>query len=268
MHTSEQSLTHRLLAVYDTLHRHYGHEPHWWPIFTSNRRWEVFLGAVLVQQTQWERVELAIQRLDALGLVDEHALADAPVAVIVEAISSVAYYNAKGPALQRLARYVVDTWDGDIARLLEQPTGDARRELLSLPQIGPETADAILLYAGGHAVFVVDAYLRRVWGRLGIVPGIERMAYETLRQTIEAALPQTIDLSAYPHLDGSQAAFFWDYHALIVEHGIHHCLARRPRCDQPSAPRRPFAQPIKCAEHCLDCSGCPLRSVCDAYQNS
>jgi len=265
MHTPEQQLTEQLLTVYNTLHLHYGHEPHWWPLFTRNRRWEIFLGAVLVQQTQWERVEAAILRLHSAGLVDERALSAAPTAAVVEAIRPAAYYNTKGPALQRLARYVVDTWDGDIARMLEQPTADARRELLSLPHIGPETADAILLYAGDHDVFVVDAYLRRVFGRLGILPGVERMPYETLRQTIEAALPATVDLSAYPHLDGSRAAFFWDYHALIVEHGIHHCLARRPRCDRPSAPRRLFTQPIKCAAHCLDCTGCPLRPVCDAY---
>ncbi len=267
MHTPEQTLTQHLLTVYQTLHLHYGHEPHWWPIFTHNRRWEIFLGAVLVQQTHWERVEAAMQRLDALGLVDERALAEASPAAVVEAIRPVAFYNAKAAALQHLARYVVTRYDGDVARLLDQPTGIARHELLGLPHIGPETADAILLYAGGHAVFVVDAYLRRVLGRLGVLPGAASMQYEALRQAIESALPETIDLSPYAHLEGSRAAFFWDFHALIVEHGIHHCLALLPRCDRPSAPRRRFTQPIKCAAHCLDCTGCPLRLDCKAYQH-
>lgn len=261
----DPSLTQQLIAVYDRLHRHYGHEPHWWPIFTSNWRWEIFLGSILVQQTQWERVEQAIIRLDAAGLVDEQALAIAPIETIREAIRPVAYYNAKAPSLQKLAQYVVEHY-GSIERLFEQPVNEVRHELLRLPHVGPETADTLLLYAGQHASFVVDAYLRRVFGRLGVVPNVEKLPYESLRRLLHDALPADLDLSAYPHLQNSRMRLFWDYHALIVEHGIHHCLPRRPRCDQESAPRRPFAQAIKCATHCPPCNGCPLRDVCAAYQ--
>ncbi len=263
MHTL---LTITLLDIYDRLHRHYGHEPHWWPIFTRNWRWEVMLGAVLVQQTHWERVEQAIQRLDARGLVDVQVLADAPVEPIVAAIKPVAFPNAKAPSLKRLARYVLEQYDGDVARLFARPTAELRRELLALPHVGPETADTMLVYAGHHASFVVDAYLRRIFGRLGGIPGVERMPYHTLQCIFEEALPAELDLSAYPHLADDRARFFWDLHALIVEHGIHHCLPRRPRCDEPGTPRRPFAQPIKCAGHCPPCDGCPLRTVCTAYQ--
>lgn len=260
------TLTDNLIAIYDRLHRHYGHEPHWWPLFTNNWRWEVFLGAVLVQQTQWERVEQAIMRLDAAGLVNEHALAAASVDQIREVIRPVAYYNAKAPSLKKLAQYVVDQYNGDVAQLFDQPTDALRQELLRLPHIGPETADTMLVYAGHHASFVIDAYLRRIFARLGPIPNVERLPYEALRRVFEDALPNDLDLSAYPHLQGSRARLFWDYHSLIVEHGIHHCLPRRPRCDQTSAPRRPFAQAIKCASHCPPCSGCPLRDVCQAYQ--
>jgi endonuclease III related protein len=256
-----------LLDVYDRLHRHYGYEAHWWPIFTSNWRWEIMLGSILVQQTQWERVEQAVKALDALGLVDEQALSVAPIDLVVEAIRPVAYYNAKGPALVALARHIVDHHGGATARMFEQPTTTARAELLARTNIGPETADTMLLYAGHHPVFVVDAYLRRLFGRLGIIPGVLTLRYEPLRALLEQALPEDIDLSAYPHLDGDRARFFWDYHALIVEHCIHHCLARRPRCDQTSAPRRSFSQPIKCAGHCPPCNGCPLREACAAYQS-
>lgn len=256
-----------LIAIYDRLQRHYGHEPHWWPLFTASWRWEIMLGAVLVQQTLWERVEQAIQRLDARGLIEPRALADAPVAEVVAAIQPVAYHNAKAPSLQRLARYLVERYDGDAARLFDQPTAELRRELLSLPHIGPETADAMLVYAGHHASFVVDAYLRRIFGRLGVIPNVATLPYETVRRICEDALPDDLDLSAYPHLEGSRARLFWDFHALIVEHGIHHCLPRRPRCDETSAPRRPFSQPIKCADHCPPCAGCPLRDLCAAYQS-
>ncbi|HEX6288110.1 MAG TPA: hypothetical protein VFZ66_02920 [Herpetosiphonaceae bacterium] len=260
-----ETLTDQLLDIYDRLHRHYGHEAHWWPIFTQNWRWEIVLGSILVQQTQWERVEQAIQALDALGLVDEHALANAPVETIVEAIRSVAYYNAKAPSIRHLAQYVVRRYGGDVARIFDRPTAKVRQELLALPHVGPETADTMLLYAGHHASFVVDAYLRRVFGRLGTLPDVATLKYEALQARFEDALPDALDLSAYPHLQGSRARLFWDFHALIVEHGIHHCLLRRPRCDDSSAPRRAFTQPIKCADHCPPCDGCPLRDVCTAY---
>src|SRR5687768_11452711 len=102
----QATLTATLLELYARLHRHYGYEAHWWPIFTGNWRWETMLGAILVQQTQWERVEQAIRRLDPLGLVDERALAAAPVETIVATIKPVAYYNGKGPSLKRLAQYI------------------------------------------------------------------------------------------------------------------------------------------------------------------
>ncbi|HEY0604912.1 MAG TPA: hypothetical protein VGD58_18475 [Herpetosiphonaceae bacterium] len=261
-----QPLTNQLLDIYDRLHRHYGHEPHWWPLFTNHWRWEIVLGSILVQQTQWERVEQAIQNLDALGLVNERTLATAPVETIVEAIKPVAYYNAKGPSLKHFAQYVVQRYNGDVTRLFERPTDQLRKELLALPHIGPETADAILLYGGHHASFVVDAYLRRVIGRLGTIPDVATLKYGALQQIIEQALPDDLDLSAYPHLENSRMRLFWDFHALIVEHGIHHCLSRRPRCDETSAPRRAFSQPIKCATHCPPCDGCPLREICAAYQ--
>lgn len=262
------TLTNTLLAIYDWLHQHYGYEPHWWPIFTNNWRWEIFLGSVLVQQTQWERVEQAIMQLDALGLVDEHALANASVDVIREAIKPVAYYNAKAPSLKRLAQHIVEHYDGNVESLLDRPTPELRHDLLRLPHVGPETADTILVYAGHHASFVVDAYLRRIFGRLGVTPNVEKLPYETLRRIFEDALSTDLDLSRYPHLANSRARLFWDYHSLIVEHGIHHCLPRRPRCDESSAPRRPFTQAIKCADHCPPCNGCPLRDVCVAYQTS
>ena len=262
----DASLTDQLLEVYDSLHRHYGYKPHWWPIFTGRRAWEVTLGSLLVQQTHWERVELAIQQLDARGLMDEHALAEAPVEAIVAAIRTVAFYNGKAPALKQLARYVVDHYGGKIENFLAGPTAEVRAELLRLPHIGPETADAILVYAGGHASFVVDAYLRRIFDRIGIVPGITTLKYEQIRQTIEAALPEELDLSAFPHLEGSRAHLFWDFHALIVEHGVHHCVARRPLCDQHCTPRRIYARTTASVPNRPACHGCPVRSVCAAYQ--
>ena len=143
-HTETADLRDVLLDIYDRLHAHYGYEAHWWPIFTPNWRWEIMLGSILVQQTQWERVEQAIKALDALGLVDERAMAAASVDVVIEAIRPVAYFNAKGRALIALAQHIVEHYGGETAALFEQPAVSARVELLRLANIGPETAE---LYA-------------------------------------------------------------------------------------------------------------------------
>ena len=131
-----ESLTTILLDVYARLHHHYGFEPHWWPIFTQNWRWETMLGAILVQQGPWERTEQAIMRLDTLGLVDERALADASLPTVVEAIRSVAYYNAKGPAIQRLARYIVEHYDGDTANIFNSANANRTPRIIKFVPCG------------------------------------------------------------------------------------------------------------------------------------
>lgn len=256
------------MALYDGLHRHYGTEPHWWPIFGPDRRWEIVMGALLVQQSKWERVEDVINRLLATQCYTPQQIAATTEAELVPFLTGVAYPRQKAPNLIRIAQQLVAHADGDVAKWLAKPTAAMRRELLALRGIGPETADVILLYAGNHAVFVVDAYLRRLFERLGLIPECMTMPYESLRRLIKAALAHDLDLTPYPHLNGSRVALFWDYHALINEHCIHHCLAQRPHCDTTSAPRRPFRQPEKCALHCPPCTGCPLRADCKAYQGN
>ncbi|MBA3945105.1 MAG: DNA repair protein [Herpetosiphonaceae bacterium] len=261
------SLTPRLMALYHTLHGHYGHEPHWWPIFGPDRHWEIIIGALLVQQSKWERVEATIIRLLDHQLYHPAALATTTPELLSPLLAGIAYPRQKAPKLIQLAQHLSHCAAGDTTRWLAQPTQPLRQELLGLAGVGPETADVILLYAGHHPVFVVDGYLRRLFARLDLIPNCATLPYETLRATIEAALPADLDLSAYRHLGDSRTMLFWDYHALINEHCIHHCLASRPHCETGSAPRRPFAQPEKCAGHCPPCSGCPLRPVCLAYNH-
>lgn len=262
------SLTERLIETYARLHIHYGHEPHWWPIFGPLRRWEIVLGALLVQQSRWERVEAAIMRLLAAEWYTPAALATVEPDALVPLLVGVAYPRQKAPWLIGMARHVMARSGGDVQQWLAGPLPERRREFLALPGVGPETADAVLLYAGDHPVFVVDAYLRRVFARLDLIPNVATLPYEQLRALIETALPPTIDLRRWPHLHNDRTAFFWDYHALINEHCIHHCLARRPHCVTTSAPRRPFAQPQKCATHCPPCDGCNLRLGCLSYHQN
>jgi endonuclease-3 related protein len=315
------NLQNRLFALYNALHTHFGHEPHWWPLYSDTPQFEILVGAVLVQQTRWETVEAAVVRLLDVGLLSPAAFAAADTETLAVLIRPCAFHTQKAPGLQAICRYLLTRYDGDVGALLAQERAIARAELLALPRIGPETADTIMLYAGDHPVFVVDAYARRLFSRLDIAPGFDfqRASYDAVQRLIEDALaledwrlqqgsgirgqgsgtlwqhnaapdpatsatvlPTAIEIkdcrsqslipnlqsptSPYTHLDGSLRHFLWDFHALIVEECIHHCLAANPRQDTPGA-RRTFVDPRKCATHCLDCRGCPLREMCATYQH-
>jgi endonuclease-3 related protein len=223
---------------------HYGEEPWWWPVLLPDlpRADELLLGAVLCQQSRWERVEQVLLRLDEAGLVTWPALAGADPAVLAPLLRGVAYPPTRSRLLPRLAAAVLDA--GGLEAVLAAP--DARERLLALPQVGPETADTLLVFAAGRHVPVVDAYLRRVLGRLGLVD--PAAPYAALRA----------------QLDGlATADVHWEVlHALVVEHGIHHCLSGTPRCYGRGAARRDYAEPRKCVDHCTACTACPLLEVC------
>jgi len=268
----------RLLALYDALFAHFGHEPHWWPIVSDTPLFEIVIGAVLVQQTRWETVEAAVVRLRDAGLLDPAALAAADTAVLAALIRPCAFHTQKAPGLQAICRYLVERYAGDISALLAQERGSLRAELLALPRIGRETADAIMLYGGSHPVFIVDAYARRLLGRLDLLPGFDvaRARYDDIQALVESALSEPIADHRLPIADfmlpipkpqAPSVTFYRNFHALIVEECIHHCLATSPRQDRPGA-RRVFVDPRKCAAHCLDCQGCPLRGMCGTYQRA
>jgi endonuclease-3 related protein len=271
-----QELQTRLLALYDALFAHFGHEPHWWPIVSDAPQFEILVGAVLVQQTRWETVEAAVVRLRDAGLLDPVALAAADAVALAALIRPCAFHTQKAPGLQAICRYLVERYAGDMTALLLQERAPLRAELLALPRIGRETADAIMLFAGGHPLLIVDAYARRLLGRLDLVPGFDfaRARYDDIQALIEGALGDDIAACRLPIADfvlpipnpqSPISNFYRNFHALIVEECIHHCLAASPRQDRPGA-RRVFVDPRKCAAHCLDCQGCPLRAMCATYR--
>src|SRR3954469_800897 len=180
----------RLLALYDSLFTHFRHEPHWWPIVSDTPQFEVLIGAVLVQQTRWETVEAAVVRLRDTELLDPAALAAADTAALAALIPPCAFHMQKAPGLQAICRYLVERYAGDMAALLAQARAPLRAELLALPRIGRETADAIMLFGGGHPVFIVDAYARRLLDRLDLAPGFDltRARYDDVQALIEGAL--------------------------------------------------------------------------------
>ena len=196
---------------------------------------------MLCQQSRWERVEQVLLRLDAARLTTWTQLAAADPEVLRPLLSGSAYPPTRARLLPRLAAAVLGA--GGVRAILA--ADDPRAALLALPQVGPETADTLLAFTG-TSVPVVDAYLRRVLGRLGLVD--PTASYASIRA----------DLAQMP-----TGSLGWDVlHALVVEHGIHHCLTGVPRCDGPGLPKRDYAEPRKCAEHCPPCGGCPLRAVC------
>jgi endonuclease-3 related protein len=268
----------RIIALYHLLHAHFGHEPHWWPIHSATPQFEIMIGAVLVQQTRWETVEAAVVRLRDAGLLSPAALAAADTAGLAALIRPCAFHTQKAPGLQAICRYLLERCDGDLTALFMQERAALRAELLALPRIGRETADAIMLYAGGHPTFIVDAYARRLFARVNMLPGFDfmRARYDDVQHLIENAVSmadcrlQIADFHLPAPVCDSQSAmcnFYRNFHALITEACIHHCLAHKPHCDLPGA-RRSFVDPRKCAEHCLSCEGCPALLICTSYQEN
>ena len=215
----------RLMLVHDQLLARYGHR-HWWPADTP---FEVCVGAILTQNTAWTNVEKAIANLKGAGLLTPVALRQIPLDVLAGLIRPAGFFNVKAARLLTFVSWLFEHHDGSLERLFAGDWREARQELLQVKGIGAETADCILLYAGGHPSFVVDAYTRRIFSRLGLLPSVDT-PYETVRSLFMAQLP--VDTRLYN-----------EYHALIVEHAKVHCRTR-PRCIEcPLAP-----EPIACPQ--------------------
>jgi endonuclease III related protein len=263
-----QSLATTLHTLYADMLAHYGPQDAWWPTFTPQPRFEIALGSLLVQQTRWERVEQALHNL--LGFFGAafgpDALAHTAPDQLRELIRPVAYYNAKARWLPGFCAFFAAHPAGLDGALAAPDLPALRRALLALPGVGPETADTVLLYAGGRPSFVVDAYLRRLFARLGCLPlDAQRASYAQLQALFHAALPIEYYVD-FPHLQGDPARLYAEYHALIVEHGVRHCTSARPRCDVSGATRIYTAEAGR-TWRCPPCGGCPLREQCGFYHN-
>ncbi len=205
-----------ILEIYQELFTQFGPQ-HWWP---GESPTEVAVGAVLVQNTAWKNVERAIDNLRQADLLQVDKLYQLPVAELETLIQPAGFYRVKAKRLRNLLALIVEQHEGEIERLLGLPMEVARQQLLAVQGVGPETADSILLYGGGHPKFVVDAYTRRVLLRHGwLAPPAKAgpATYATMQQLFEQALPRDV-------------ALFNEYHALIVRVGHLHCR-RTPQCD-------------------------------------
>lgn len=213
-----------LREAYRRMRRHFGHQ-HWWPGETP---FEVCVGAILVQNTSWTNVERAITGLKNAGLLAPRALWALAETRLAELLRPTGYFNVKTRRLRAFLAVLVREHDGRLDRLLGGPQLAARGRLLAIPGIGPETADSMLLYAGGQPSFVVDAYTRRIFARHGWCG--ETADYHELQAVCVAALSQR---------PASRLADYWgDYHAQLVAVGKDFCRPREPRCD--ACPLRPL----------------------------
>ena len=200
-----------LEIVFDRLYAAYGCQG-WWP---ADNSFEMAIGAILTQNVSWQNAERAIFTLKNEDLLSPYALLRTPDDILGELIRPSGYFNAKAKKIKAFACHLVNNYQGEMEIMLDQDTSTLRNELLSIHGIGPETADAIMLYAGERPVFVVDAYTTRLLTRLGIVTNYKD--YSDIQTIFHTNLPQDTTL-------------FNEFHALIDNHGKRICKKNRPSC--------------------------------------
>lgn len=233
--------------IYSTLFRAWG-RPHWWP---ADSRFEVIVGAYLTQNTSWTNVELAMKQLRAARILTVSGIRTTPLRQLEKLARSSGYFRQKARRLKTFVSFLDKNYGGSLSRMFRRPTTELRQKLLALDGVGPETADSILLYAGQHSIFVVDAYTKRIAARHGILP--ENSEYEDFRVLFEKSLASALAGSHKTHRSGAAchlpsrmslsprpplAQVFNDMHGLLVGVGKDYCLKSRTRCEH--CPLRPL----------------------------
>jgi endonuclease-3 related protein len=209
---TRNTMAQKLMEAYARMLAAFGPQ-HWWP---GDSPFEIMVGAVLVQNTAWRNVEQAIDNLRDAGVMAPTALYALPAAELAELIRPAGYYQVKAKRLRNLLRFVVEEYDGSLDAMFSRDVASLREELLAINGIGPETADAILLYAGGLPTFVVDTYTHRILARHGWLD--YDAAYHDIKDYFESALP-------------TDASLYNEYHALLVRMGKEYCKRTGPKCE-------------------------------------
>jgi len=213
----------KLLKIYSLLLKEYGKQ-HWWPVTSNQPEFEIIIGAILTQNTSWKNVEIAISNLRKNNLIRVEEIKGINKNKLAALIKPSGYYNQKAERLKIFAEYITANYNGNLNKFLIKDTAKLRKELLTIKGIGPETADSIILYAAKKPVFVVDAYTKRIFTRLGMIN--KKSSYEEIQSFFQERLKNNVNL-------------FNEYHALLVKHAKQYCRTR----------------PL--------CSGCPLKGDCE-----
>lgn len=225
---------------YTALLARYGPQ-NWWP---ARSRFEVIVGAYLTQNTNWSNVEKALLNLRRARRLSLFAMRESSIVKLEALVRPSGYFRQKARNLKTFISFLDHQYSGSLTRMFAEPTTKLRTELLELNGVGPETADSILLYAGNHPVFVVDAYTRRVLLRHGIIG--EKTSYEEIRAMIEHAISSSEaeslivkNAASDPRhpvsrmsrsARGALAQHYNELHALIVRAGNHYCRTK-PICE-------------------------------------
>ncbi len=203
-----------LMKIYQRLFEAFGPQG-WWP---GDGPFEVLVGAVLTQNTNWGNVEKALQNLKSAGKLSPQALHRMKPQELAKFIRPAGYFNIKAKRLKNLIDWLFERYDGSLERMFStKDLNSLREDLLSVRGIGRETADSILLYAGNMPSFVVDAYTYRVLSRHLLIP--EDSTYEEIKSLFEDNLPRDVQL-------------YNEYHALLVKVGKDYCKPRDPKCQE------------------------------------
>jgi endonuclease III related protein len=206
-----------LQEAYRLMRAHHGHL-HWWPGETA---FEVCVGAILTQNTNWGNVEKSIANLKREKVLSPDKLYKLSVSELARLIHPSGYFNVKAARLHSFLKILMEDCGGDLRRLFRGTVAEARQRFLAINGIGPETADSMLLYAGGRLSFVIDAYTRRIFLRHDIcLPVIK---YDALHQLCERNVGTG---------DGDLLDYWQDYHAQLVMVGKTFCRPREPRCEE------------------------------------
>ncbi len=201
-----------LELIYKTLLNSFGHQ-NWWPGETAD---EIIIGAILTQCVSWKNVEQAIINLKENNLCTIQQIYHSNLDEISPLIKPTLYYNQKAKKLKNFANFLFQKYDGNLEKLFQTNTNILRKQLLSINGIGEETADSILLYAGNKCVFVIDAYTKRIFSRIGLFK-----PYWSYAKFQKFFMDNTVhDIELYK-----------DYHAQLVNLGKHFCK-RKPLCDE------------------------------------
>ncbi len=233
----------RIQNLYQVLSATWGPQ-HWWP---AESRFEVIVGAYLTQNTAWTNVEHALENLRREHVLTVNAIRNISLSRLETLVRPAGYFRQKAQRLKTFIGFLDEKHSGSLVRMFAQPTQVLRAQLLDLNGVGPETADSILLYAGNHPVFVVDAYTRRILDRHDIVAA--SAPYEEVRDLFERALgpfdgdcrtrSQNAELPGAAHRPSRMSLLkrtelvqrYNEMHALIVGVGKNHCSSRAPECE-------------------------------------
>jgi endonuclease-3 related protein len=208
-----------LIKMYERLYSAFGPRQ-WWP---GDTPFEVAVGAILTQNTNWSNVEKAIANLKKGKLLSARAIHGLDKGRLARLIRPAGYFNIKAKRLKAFVGFLVRQYGGSLRRMLKQNIHSVREELLAVHGVGPETADSIILYALEKPVFVIDAYTRRVLSRHGI------LSYDEPYDKYQELFHRTFETDS----DGEESvtSFFNEFHALFVEVGKTYCRPREPLCE-------------------------------------